>query len=55
MHLCRWLRAQLAGVPVTKDGIAYVAQRAEHLGTGEVRIYYAPTTNYNQVAFVVRK
>lgn len=36
-------------------GVSYVAQRAEHLQTGEVRIYYAPTANYNQVAFVTRR
>ena len=32
----------------------YVAQRAEHLGTGEVRVYYGPITNVNQVAFATR-
>lgn len=31
-----------------------IAQRAEHLDTGEVRIYYAPLANVNQVAFEVR-
>ena len=37
---------------VGKDGVTYVAQRAEHMGTGEVRIYYAPTDDYNNVTFV---
>ena len=36
-------------------GVRFVAQRAEHLGTGEVRIYYAPVSNFNDVAFVVRR
>lgn len=36
------------------DNVMYVAQRAEHLLTGEVRVYYAPTTNVVQVAFVIR-
>lgn len=40
---------------VSYAGVSYVAQRAEHLQAGEVRIYYAPVTNYNQVAFVVRQ
>jgi len=31
-----------------------VAQRAEHLSTGEVRVYYAPLSNVNQVTFAVR-
>ncbi len=31
-----------------------IAQRSEHLGTGEVRVYYAPLSNVNQVAFEVR-
>lgn len=39
---------------VTHEGTDYIAQRAEHLQSGEVRIYYAPKTNYNQVAFVAR-
>ena len=29
-----------------------IAQRAEHLGSGEVRVYYAPLTNVNDVTFV---
>lgn len=39
---------------LTFDERAYVAQRAEHLLTGEVRVYYAPTTNVNDVKFVIR-
>jgi murein DD-endopeptidase MepM/ murein hydrolase activator NlpD len=34
--------------------LTYKAQRAEHLLTGEVRVYYAPTTNFNDVRFVLR-
>ncbi len=30
-----------------------IAQRAEHLGTGEVRVYFAPLSNVNQVTFAV--
>lgn len=40
--------------PVVKDGISYVAQRAEKLFDGQVRIYYAPLTDVNNVDFVVR-
>jgi hypothetical protein len=36
------------------EGVAYVAQRAENLNTGVVRVYYAPTTNFNDVSFVER-
>ena len=39
---------------VEHGGMRYVAQRGEHLGTGGVRVYYAPVTNYNDVAFVAR-
>lgn len=39
---------------VIYGGISYVAQRAEHLGIGEVRIYYAPITDYNNVSFKIR-
>lgn len=31
-----------------------IAQRSEHLGTGEVRIYYAPLSDVNQVTFALR-
>jgi hypothetical protein len=30
-----------------------IAQRAEHLDTGEVRVYFAPLSNVNQVTFAV--
>jgi hypothetical protein len=36
------------------QGITYVAQRAEHLGTGEVRVYYVPMGHWDQVTYVVR-
>lgn len=36
------------------DGASYVAQRAENLNTGAVRVYYAPTTNFADVSFVER-
>lgn len=39
---------------VTKNNVTYVAQRAEHLGTSEVRIYFAPTTNVLNVGFEKR-
>lgn len=40
---------------VTVDNVAYVAQRAEHLLTGQVRVYYAPTTNVSDVQFATRE
>ncbi|MGB8647304.1 MAG: hypothetical protein WCF84_18850 [Anaerolineae bacterium] len=36
------------------DGTTYVGQRAEHLVTGRVRIYYCPTTNYGLVKIIER-
>ena len=39
---------------VEHGGVRYVAQRAEHLGTGEVRVCYAPVSNDSDVAFVAR-
>ena len=35
-------------------GLPYRAQRAEHLGTGRVRVYYAQVPNWNDVRFVER-
>lgn len=35
-------------------GIQYVGQRAEHLQSGEVRVYYARVNFYDDVRFVVR-
>jgi hypothetical protein len=35
--------------------VAYVAQRAEHLGTGEVRVYYCKDGNWSAVQYVVRQ
>lgn len=37
------------------DGQAYVGQRAEHLESGEVRIYYCKDGNWSNVLYVVRK
>lgn len=34
------------------DGVDYVAQRAEHLDTGEVRVYNCVVGQYDQVTFV---
>ena len=36
------------------DGVRYVAQRAEHLGSGEVRVYYVPVGQWDQVAYYRR-
>jgi hypothetical protein len=35
-------------------GINFTGQRAEHLGTGRVRVYYAITDQWNDVRFVQR-
>ncbi|RME64849.1 MAG: hypothetical protein D6790_02670, partial [Caldilineae bacterium] len=37
-----------------QDGVRYVAQRAEHLHTGEVRVYYVQEGQWDQVRFVER-
>ncbi len=37
---------------VTSDNVTYVAQRAEHLVTGRVRVYYAPTTNFGLIKVI---
>lgn len=34
-------------------GKKYIAQRSEHLGTGEVRVYYVPVGDWGNVKFVV--
>ena len=36
------------------NAVRYVAQRAEHLGSGEVRIYYVQEGRWEDVRFVVR-
>ena len=36
------------------DGMRYVAQRAEHLATGKVRVYYVPKGNWSLVSYVER-
>ncbi len=33
------------------NGVRYVAQRAEHLGSGQVRVYYVRSGDWNNVAF----
>lgn len=38
--------------PLTNGGVSYVAQRAEHLGDGVVRVYYAVTGRWSEVYFV---
>ena len=39
---------------ITHDGVEYRAQRAEHLGTGEVRVYYCVMGDWQNVYYVVR-
>lgn len=39
---------------VEHDGIVYVAQRAEHLGTGEVRVYHVKKGDWAHVARIKR-
>ncbi|MGE5138163.1 MAG: hypothetical protein ACM3JD_01765 [Rudaea sp.] len=39
---------------VQNAGVTYVAQRAEHLATGRVRVYYCPTTNFGLIKIVER-
>ncbi|MFN8475674.1 MAG: CAP domain-containing protein [Anaerolineae bacterium] len=36
------------------DGQTYIAQRAEHLATGAVRVYYAPSGDWSNVGSVAR-
>jgi hypothetical protein len=36
------------------SGVRYVAQRAEHLGTGKVRVYYVPKGDWSRVRYVQR-
>ncbi len=36
------------------NGVSYVAQRAEHLGTGEVRVYYVVKGNWSDVRHIRR-
>ena len=49
-----------AFVPVTAEfdvtfgGVAYVAQGAEHLGNGTVRVYYCPKSNYTNIRYETR-
>jgi hypothetical protein len=37
---------------LTYRDVAYVVQRSEHLGTGEVRIYYVRRGHWNEVSYV---
>jgi hypothetical protein len=39
---------------LTFGDVAYVAQRAEHLGSGEVRVYYVRRGHWNDVSYVTR-
>ncbi len=39
---------------VDLSGVRYVAQRAEHLGTGKVRVYYVPKGDWSRVRYVER-
>ena len=39
---------------LTQTGTTWAAQRAEHLGTGEVRVYHAAVGNWGNVRFVTR-
>ena len=39
---------------LTQAGTTWAAQRAEHLGTGEVRVYHAAVGNWGNVRFVTR-
>lgn len=36
---------------LSHEGIAYVAQRAENLETGEVRVYYVPVGDWGNIAY----
>jgi hypothetical protein len=36
------------------SGVRYVAQRAEHLGSGTVRVYYVPKGDWSRVRYVQR-
>ena len=40
---------------VEHDGVHYAAQRAEHLGTGEVRIYFVKVGDWGNVAYAGRE
>lgn len=40
--------------PVEYQSVGYIGQRAEHLGTGEVRVYYARMGDWTNVAYVKR-
>ncbi len=39
---------------LTVEGVAYAAQRAENLGSGQVRVYYVANGDYGNVPFVTR-
>lgn len=39
---------------MTFNGVAYVAQRAEHMGSGEVRVYYCKDGWWDNVSYVAR-
>jgi len=39
---------------ITFRDVAYVAQRSEHMGTGEVRVYYVRRGHWDSVSYVTR-
>jgi hypothetical protein len=39
---------------VEHDGVHYVAQRAEHMGSGEVRVYHVPVGDWSNVVYIRR-
>jgi hypothetical protein len=39
---------------VESGGVRYVAQRAEHMGTGEVRVYHVPRGDWDKVVYLRR-
>lgn len=50
-------RGRVANSPelqIESGGIRYVAQWAEHLGTGEIRVYHVPKGDWDQVAHIQR-
>lgn len=38
---------------IDHQGVKYIGQRAEHLGSGEVRVYYVPVGDWGNVQFVI--
>ena len=42
------------GFETVREGVRYIAQRAEHLNSGEVRIYFVKVGDWGNVAYQVR-